>query len=162
MGTNTGLHVGYYIVAKMKKIMVTEKDVQCSHNPKHHIKGDENFCGKCGAKVVDVSIEVRSFLSLRDVESLQTNAITSMEDLVFLQDNFSGIVGEWVGFDKEGYERVALNDFSEYVDCDNEGVHELPDPYTDERRGLPDLDRLQRIMQYESIELKWGALVSVA
>ena len=153
MSTSTSIYVGYYIVAGMKPIFRTEMDVHCDRDGKHKIKGDEDFCPKCGSKVVEVPVEIASFQSMVDV----VEHIVYDEDLRFLEENFcvldTGCVSE---------EILTIESLNQYVDGDMSGITELPDPVERiNRQPLPDLTRLQRIVEYESVELKYGVIVSI-
>jgi uncharacterized protein YqkB len=162
MSISTSIHVGYYIIAKLKPIFRTETDVQCSKKAEHKLKGDEDFCPKCGSKVVEVTREEANFQSMLNVlTSDDSPLVISDDDRAFLEDEFCVLDGEYINqfADEEILTVEALN---QYVDGDMPWITELKDPYTDENRAmLPDLNRLKTIMEYESMELKWGVIVSI-
>lgn len=162
MSTSTSILVGYYIVAKMKPIFRTEMDVRCDRDGKHKIKGDEDFCPKCGSKVVEVPVEVAGFqstLSLTWGDDVPREI--SDEDWAFLTGNF-GLVNFESSSAPADEEILTIGVLTQYVDGDMSGITELPDPVERiNRQPLPDLARLQRIMEYKSVELKYGVLVSI-
>jgi len=175
MGLNTSLHVGFYIEAKMATIPDVEAKFVCEKNPNHKTDpyGRDEFCSKCGGKIIKVEVPATSFRSFSNIQfntyaELQKHYPSevglAIDDYEWARDALQHVPSEWVGHDKEGHELLVFEKYNTNIDADYEGVHDLPSPATGpSRQEVTDtLNRIQKIMGYESVEMKYGVLVSVA
>lgn len=161
MGVSTTVHVGHYVVAKMKEIESFELDLQCSNNSRHRPARDAKFCAQCGGTVAEVRVPYTAYQSITGVmfESTDFSDTLNAADKKYLLDNFEGIESEWIGYEPDDYEIVMLSHFNHTIDCDDAGVYNLGTSAPSEAQRTELLKSLKKIMEYKSVELRYGVLI---
>lgn len=157
MSTTTSVYVGYYLKAKLQTIEVLEHVKKCSSNSSHLVidVNDAHHCSICGAELTLQTDTVNNKLS---IENISYTTDISEEDTEWLEDTFSFVQAESIG--EEEYDYLLYDDGYAYFEADWGGWSDISNEFK-----LPydvDLDRLKKLLKYQSVELKFGALVSVA
>lgn len=161
MSLSTSFILGTYLVCKMKKETGEDLVLACERNPKHDVDMEDNFCAKCGGMIVHTPTTYDAYVSFTDVIDEIAEDDMSKE-IRQIYKSFWHIPGEFVGFDEEGYEIISTSN-SLYLSGDNEGVHDISlDQLAKLQLPPTNIDLLQRVIGYESVEVKFGVLVQVA
>lgn len=78
MGIDTNVHVGWYIKAQKRYMMVNEDFWRCEASLSHEVRPEYNNCPECGAEVICRKKKKRVEMNCYDLD----------EDLGFLEDRF--------------------------------------------------------------------------
>lgn len=171
MSTNTVVYIGYYLLAKKSSQDIVRKELRCSKTLKHKATPGNLFCGTCGSKLIVADVKDQQHISFaplqyEEYEDVMENYAMSpeltKEDYETFRETFEHISSEWVGMGDDEAEVLIVTNHCVDVEADYESVHTIPTP-----RALSDelfdiIDRLKVCMQYKSLELRYGALVSVS
>lgn len=160
MGTSTTVHIGCYLVCTMSVQQVDVETHVCSHNGRHKVSESDRFCSKCGHAVVRQVSQQPTYQTIDDF--FNGEVIAPESDLEFLHEAFSFVPSEWVGFNAEDKEIVLFDRSVVSIDGDCDGVHEIDWFETPTRPTDDEIERLMSIVGYTDVQVKFGALVSIA
>ena len=168
MSVSRSVYVGPYLVCKHKAFSIKETAKRCPTSIKHRpAENGGEFCPKCGTRFVT---EVFYGVEWRGARDLFYNTGEPWTDNIpavdqnILTSYFNFISTEWIG-GKDGYDYLTISNSGVSVDADNEGVHVFTPEETLALTQPPNqdmIDLLQQYLEYESIEVKFGALVSIS
>ena len=165
MSISSQVLIGYYIKAKCTTAQQVDKVQTCSANYEHKLPDPgPKFCPHCGSKV---ALEDSTWVITRSMFGIQWEGAEydwiqklSPEDIDWLNENFSVADTNYVD-GEEGYDYIMCGN-SQSIDGLTDAVIPISVLELTMRPSVADLERLQLIMQYETTELLFGALVSVS
>lgn len=160
MSSSTSIHIGSYLVCKQKILHThTIHRNTCPRDASHHVTEYNNFCATCGDKTTLVSAASGAvYLSLYDVSC---GLVTRHRvDRDFINHEFQWFPSSWIGGVEPGHEIVGFR--MKALKADHGAIHEmslLQQGFTSPPQDM--LDRLKQIVEYESIQVKSGVIISV-
>lgn len=165
MSLSSQVLIGYYIKAKCTTSPQTDKVRTCSGNYQHTLPDPApSFCPQCGAKV---GLEDSTWAIKRSMFGIQWEGAEydwikqlSEEDLAWINQNFSVADADYVD-GQEDYDYIMCGNYQSIDGLENANTPMSVLELT-MRPRVEDIERLQALMQYESAELLFGALVSVS
>ena len=165
MSISSQVLIGYYIKAKCTPAQQVDSVMACTSDNRHEITSPApNFCPTCGSKVEPTlhTWEIKRSLFGIQWEGAEYDWIQKLspEDLSWINENFSVADTAYVD-GEEGYDYIMCGHYQS-IDGLTDAVIPMSVLELTMRPRVEDIERLQALMQYESAELLFGALVSVS
>lgn len=165
MSISSQVLIGYYVKAKCTTAQQVDKVQTCSANYEHKLPDPApKFCPHCGSKV---GLEDSTWVITRSMFGIQWEGAEydwiqklSQEDIDWINENFSVADADYVD-GQEDYDYIMCGNYQTIDGLEDANIPMSVLELT-KRPSLADLERLQLIMQYETTELLFGALVSVS
>lgn len=163
MTINTTVYVGSYLVCKMRPMAIEGEKRVCSKNKKHEQDQDRKlkFCPMCAAKVITEMDSIDAHQSFGEI-LYEKEPRERSKDEKELVKKFDLMEDESIGFNKKGYEVLLASAIG--IDADSEGIRELKPAHVLALHVVDqnDVALLKKVVGYESVEIKFGALVQLA
>lgn len=166
MSISSEVIIGYYIKAKLgQPVSQVEKKMACSNEPDHHLPSPlPKFCPECGGKVknIDTISKIqRSLVAIQwEGEDYDWIKAIQSDDCDWINENFSVHDTNYIN-GEEGYDYVVCGGWRSIDGLENAVIPMSVVDLTT-HPTIEDIKRLQAIMQYETVELLFGALVAVS